>query len=69
MDNKKTICNDLVPILQKTRDLKNLEALVYSIDEDNREWVTPIFKNARGKRINVTADSEIAMIRDVLNHF
>ena len=74
MENKKEICQLLLPILQKTRHLEDLDKLEYTkCDNDPKfprfnglETVTAIFKNKCVKKVNVEGDSGYSMIRDIL---
>lgn len=65
-ENKKLICNQLTKVLQLTRGASDLLELSYAGDDDT-ELVTAYFTG--GKRvINVSCDSGMAMIRDIVNH-
>ena len=73
-EDKRDICRSLIPALQKTRALTNLCNLLYYVDDDNEEWVVPVFEEPSGSvstrmKIRVTGDSGIAMIRDILREF
>ena len=63
-EDKQHICDLLLPALQATRSLYDLAALDYIADE---EVVIATFTSGFTKRINVEADSGIALIKDVLN--
>lgn len=69
---KKDFCTAFCRLLVKTERYEDLIDLEYSM-EPNGEYVTPIWwdsinqKRFRGKRIDVTADSERALIIDVLH--
>ena len=68
--NKKQFCSELAKLLQKTEQHKDLAQLEYYKDKNGEEWVTPAWKTEEGgcfgKSICVTADSETAIIKDVL---
>ena len=70
MMNKKEFCKELAKLLQNTGQHEDLMELQYYKDLDNEEWVRPVWRTATGgyfgKPICVTADSEIAIIKDVL---
>lgn len=69
MENKQAILNDLCKALQKTRRYEHLQSLTYLTDGDE-ETVHAGFryggKGKNGRLIDVTMDSGIAMIKDVL---
>lgn len=66
MDNKKLICVHLARALKNTRmfsgDLRTIE---YKKIQDT-EVVDIILKNGYIQRVNVTADSGMAMISDII---
>lgn len=70
--DKATFCEELAWLLGKTDQYSDIVGLEYSM-EPNGEYVTPIWwdsinqKRFRGKKIDVTADSERALIIDVLH--
>ena len=66
MENKSDICEALLPALRRTRGLRDLEDLEYHVYP--AEEVHAIFRGGYTKKINVEADSGIAMIRDIVNH-
>lgn len=63
MENKQEICDRLLPALQKTRALHDLEDLEYRVDPKEEVWA--IFRGGV-RKINVAADSGLAMIRDIV---
>ena len=67
---KRTFCEKLCLLLQETEQHKDLAQLEYYKDKNGEEWVTPAWKTEEGgyfgKSICVTADSETAIIKDVL---
>ena len=65
MEDKQRICDLLLPVLQATRDLYDLQKLVYSRINEYDEIVTATFANGYEKRANVSMDSGVAMIRDI----
>lgn len=65
MEDKKMIIEKLYDALVETRELHDLADLYY-IQEDSEEYVVALFVRGGTKKINVTMDSGIAMIRDVL---
>lgn len=64
-DDKAAITQALLPVLQMTRDHADLVSLEYSKTK-NRETVTASYKNHYHVAIDVTADSGIALIIDVI---
>ena len=65
MENKHEICEALLPVLRRTRALRDLEDLEYHVYPEQE--VHAIFRNGYTKKICVEADSGIAMIRDIVN--
>ena len=63
MEDKQKICDLLLPALQETRNLQDLEKLTYN--EDN-ETVVATFWYGRKKIANVHMDSGTAMIYDIV---
>lgn len=68
-ENKRAICADLLSLLQKTRAGRDIVDLEYHDNEftDNAH-VTIIWADRSTKIIDVTCDSGIAMIRDIIRH-
>ena len=64
-EDKQRLCNLLLPALQATRSLYDLADLKYNDDEG---IVIATFGSGYTKKVNVTADSGIAMIKDILKH-
>lgn len=65
-ENKARICNQLFRLLRMTRDQEALIGLEYHHDNKTyEETVVAIYRSGRKQVINVTADSGIALIRDV----
>lgn len=64
-ENKKEICEKLIPVLQATENLWDLVSLEYSNSEDG-EIVTATFLNGATKTANVALDSGTAMILDIV---
>lgn len=62
MENKQKICDLLLPALQQTRSLCDLADLEYIQEQGIVLATFP----SRSIRINVIADSGIAMIKDVV---
>ena len=63
-ENKQHILDLLLPALQATRDLRDLKNLSYEKGFDG-EYVIAEFESGT-KSCNVTMDSGVAMVRDVL---
>lgn len=64
-ENKQHICDLLCFALRATRDQRDLQSLVYHNDPQHGEMVTLAYSEG-GTSVDVTADSGIAMIRDIL---
>lgn len=67
MENYSAICRGLCRTLQQTRQYDDLYWLehVYSGDE---RYVLAKFTNGSTRKINVTMDSGIAMIKDIIKN-
>lgn len=67
-ENKQLICAALLKALQLTREGSDLQSLDYfQINDDEMVRITYVNQYAR-KVVNVTADSGVALIRDILKH-
>ena len=64
-EDKQKILDLLLPTLQETRALDDLMSLVYVKTEQDEERVIAIFP-AGDKIVNITMDSGVAMIQDVI---
>lgn len=64
-ENKRAICEALLPVLQMTRAMDDLTDLEYSgVLPYGSEYVTALFKQGR-KTVNVTGGSGIAIIIEI----
>lgn len=69
---KEKFCEELCKLLQETDQHRDLERLEYRRDANGEEWAVPFWQSPNtdhqyeGRPINVTADSETAIIKDVL---
>lgn len=68
---KEMFCSDFAKLLKTTEHFADLEGLYYTEDTAGEEFVVPVWKqpdglNRIGSPICVTADSETAIIKDVL---
>lgn len=66
MENKQLILDSLCSALQLTRDQADLEALEYKEISLDEQRVIATYDGGGSREINVSLDSGIAMIRDVL---
>lgn len=64
-EDKQAICDLLCAALKATRDQRDLKSLVYHRQGPDDEMVSIIWDNG-GTSVNVSMDSGIAMIRDIL---
>lgn len=62
-EDKQKICDLLLPALQATRSLYDLQDLEYS---EERDLVYAKFESGYQKVVNVAMDSGTAMIRDIV---
>lgn len=67
MENHQVICMLLCLTLRETRQYSDLESLDYAKKGEGR-YVIARFVNGGYRKINVTADSGIAMIKDILRN-
>ena len=65
MEDKQTICNELLHTLQLTRGFYDLVSLKYE-REGAYEFVVATFSNGYQKTANVTVDSGTAMIIHII---
>ena len=65
-EDKNMICELLLKTIQNTRDYNDLIELNYKIIGSDTEIVTAVFKNGTKVKVNVSLDSGMAMIRDIL---
>lgn len=65
MEDKKAICSALADLLKLTRWNGELERIEYK-QEKQGEYVYCMYKNGHCIRVDVTADSGIAIIKDVI---
>ncbi|MBQ1203319.1 MAG: hypothetical protein IIX61_05910 [Loktanella sp.] len=64
-ENKQAICDALCKALQLTRDQHDLQGIVYHVNGPDDQMVTLAWSEG-GTSVNVSMDSGIAMIRDIL---
>ena len=67
MGNYQAICDTLCSTLRLTRQFDDLVKLEH-IQEGKERYVVAKFDSYYTKRIRVTMDSGIAMIKDIVNH-
>ena len=67
MENYQVICMLLCLTLRETRQYSDLESLDYAKKGEGR-YVIARFVNGSSRKITVTMDSGIAMIKDILKH-
>ena len=66
MEDKALVTQKLFALLKTTREYFELESLEYGMAGSGSEFVTATFEDGRRQTINVTMDSGIALIRDVI---
>ena len=64
MESKAAFIKALLPVIQMTRSGSNVTDMEY-IQNEQGEFVIITFDNCYHKTVNVTADSETAMMRDI----
>lgn len=67
-ENKQDICTLLCEALRATRDQEDLIAITYDKNTIGDETATLTYLNGYKRSVNVTLDSGIAMIRDILKN-
>ena len=67
MENYQAICDTLCSTLRLTRQFDDLESLEH-IQDGKERYVVAKFDGYYTKRIRVTMDSGIAMIKDILRN-
>lgn len=67
MENYQAICTFLCVTLRQTRQYDDLQSLRH-VEEGSERYVVAEFTNGAIRKITVTADSGIAMIKDILKH-
>ena len=65
-ENYGSICRELCALLRKTRYLSDLKELVHEYEPNGDRTVIAEFDGGYSKKINVSSDSGIAMIADIL---
>lgn len=68
-ENKRLICELLADVIRQTMAGEDVEDIQYITPADGIEVASVYLKNGVKMGINVTADSGIAMIRDILRVF
>ena len=68
MEDKRLVVAKLEELLRVTRQFNDLTLMKYEVAENGMEYVLVYFNNEEkpSYRVNVTADSGVALIRDVL---
>lgn len=66
MENKQLILDALCSALQLTRDQADLEALEYKDLGSDTQHVIATYDGGGHRSVNVSLDSGIAMVRDIL---
>lgn len=66
MEDKQLICDLLLKALQATECFSDLDSLDYINEDANFQLVRAVFANGAEKLANVTMDSGIAMIKDII---
>ena len=67
MENYQAICDTLCSTLRLTRQYDDLQSLRH-VEEGSERYVVAEFTNGVTRKITVTADSGIAMIKDILRN-
>lgn len=65
MENYQVICTFLCVTLRQTRQYRDLESLDH-VQKGEERYVIARFVNGSSRKITVTMDSGIAMIKDIL---
>lgn len=65
-EDKQTICDLLCETLKATRGQHDVVALKYEILDNGDERVTIEYEQGGSHQVNVSMDSGVAMIRDIM---
>ena len=65
-EDKQDICDALLDTLKLTRAGQDITNLVYSSDAYGDEWVMVLYTNGTHINVNVSMDSGLGMIRDIM---
>lgn len=65
-EDKQTICDLLCETLKATRGQNDVKALKYEILDNDDERVTIEYEHGGSRLVNVSMDSGVAMIRDIM---
>lgn len=65
-EDKQQICDLFLKVLQATDYFSDLKDLVYAPGEYGQEYVVATFEGGAHKVANVTADSGVAVLKDIL---
>ncbi len=65
-EDKAYICHELARLLNITRDGWDIEDIIYERGSDDHELAHIRFDGGHIKTVNVTMDSGVAMIRDIM---
>lgn len=68
MEDKQKILDLLLPALQATRHLYDLVKLEYVRKSEYHQYVEATFTSGYTKQINVSMDSGIGMIQDIMQY-
>lgn len=66
MEDKAQICKLLLPVLQATRAGEDIKGIEYQKSDQGYREIVTLFRPWGHEDINVTADSGISMIRDII---
>ena len=66
MENKQHICDLLTETLRATRDQADLKRIRYEEIGQDHQQVVLEYENGGFRSVNVSLDSGIAMVRDIL---
>ena len=66
MEDKQVICNALAETLKLTRNHQDLDDLYYMTEANGDEIVRVQWMNGAHRNVNVSMDSGMAMIRDIM---
>ena len=67
-EDKRIILNALAVVLKMTRACDDLQEITYEVTQGDDEYAVLTFSDRPTKRITITADSGIAIIKDVVIH-
>lgn len=68
IENKRMILNALAVALKMTRAYEDLQEIAYEVTQGDYEYAVLNFSERPTQHVDITVDSGIAIIKDVVNY-